>query len=112
METFTLTKDHIKLIRQMFVGWQDGYEGAPEVNIKRPYGNSDVFRDVAEILEVKWEGMEDEEYAPETIRNQLTTLHRETEFALQIVLVTGSFEPGKFVKKDRYMRRSWERVGE
>src|SRR4028118_696601 len=55
---FELTADHIKLIRRMNVGWQSCEAGAPEIDPKRPYGNSCMVGDVAEIL--GWEVDEDE----------------------------------------------------
>jgi hypothetical protein len=108
METFTLTEKHLKLLRRMYVGWQDCETGAPEIDPKRPYGNSSVARDVAEIL--------DEEYNEENglsneSEKELLKLHGQTETALQIVLVTGEFKPGEFEKTDEYGRRSWRRVG-
>lgn len=37
----------------MFVQWYDeAYDGAPGINIKRPYGNSDCYYDVIEILDI------------------------------------------------------------
>ena len=39
---FTLTADHITLLRAMYVGWCGDEYGAPEIYSKRPYGNSDV----------------------------------------------------------------------
>lgn len=50
---FTVTEDHLKLLRHIRgVRWDPGEGfGAPFINSKRPYGNSDVPRDVAEILE-------------------------------------------------------------
>lgn len=39
-----------KLLRHSIVGWQDAETGAPGINPKRPYGNSDVVRDIRKIL--------------------------------------------------------------
>ncbi len=50
---FTVTDDHLTLLQHMYIGWQDCEYGAPEVDPKRPYGNSGVATDIAEILE--WE---------------------------------------------------------
>jgi hypothetical protein len=49
---FTVTEDHLKLLRHVYdLYWEpcEGY-GAPYVGPKKLYGNSDVPRDVAEIL--------------------------------------------------------------
>ena len=104
---FSLTEDHIKLLRQMEVGWQRDEFGAPEIDPKRPYGNSQVYYDIAEHLgrDIPEEPKEfsDEEKA------EMFKLHRETETALQIVLRTGNFAPGVYVA-DRYMQ-GWKLKG-
>jgi hypothetical protein len=41
-QTFKLTDEHLKLLRRFNVGWQDSESGAPEIDPKRPYGNSAV----------------------------------------------------------------------
>src|SRR5258708_12078159 len=51
---FTVTEDHLKLLRHLCDGglyWDpgEGY-GAPFLNPKQPYGNSDVPTDVAQIV--------------------------------------------------------------
>ena len=88
---FTLTKDHIKLLRKMCVGWQDCEAGAPEIDPKRPYGNSDVYDDIHEILTGK--SFDDDDRKEE---NRYIDLHRETETALQVVLSTGKFKAGTY----------------
>ena len=96
---FTLTAEHVALLRAMCVGWQDCETGAPEIDPKRPYGNSSVDLDVAEAL--GWEVDADEGLTDEQ-RDRAMTLHRETEVALQVVLQTGSFTPGTYVNRDRF----------
>lgn len=49
-QTFTVTDEHVKLLRRFQVGWQDCETGAPEIDPKRPYGNSAVPEDIHEIL--------------------------------------------------------------
>jgi hypothetical protein len=118
-ERFNLTENHIKLIRRMSVGYNEDCEyGAPEIDPKRPYGNSSVEQDILEIIGIKelrkgvyevelngkhyllkgenkynieFEGEEDEKLV-----KQVQKLHRETETALQIVLSRGSFDTGLF----------------
>jgi hypothetical protein len=94
--TFTVTGDHLKLARRMYVGWLDDEYGAPEINPKRPYGNSDVPSDIADIL--GRDMSDDDAYA----------IHREMETVLQIALVTGRFEAGEY-EVDAYSV-AWERV--
>ena len=104
---FELTEQHIKLLRHMYVGWQDCETGAPEINPKRPYGNRTVAEDIADILGIEVDGGA----MPEAMRTRLMKLHEETEHALQIVLVTGEFEPGIFMR-DEIGRRGWKRITE
>lgn len=110
METFTLTEDHLTLLRHMYVQWQDCETGAPEVDPKRPYGNSSVAPDIAEILGHA-EG-DDIYELDEDVEDVLLALHYETETALQIVLVTGAFEPGVYEKTKLYNSRSWQKVAD
>lgn len=100
---FTLTEDHIKLLRKMNVGWNDAEFGAPEIDPKRPYGNSQVYFDIAEHLGVVIPE-EDKEFSDDE-KAEMLKLHQETEMALQIVLRTGAFTPGVYVA-DKY-RRDW-----
>lgn len=110
MSEFTLTENHLKLLRAMFVGWDDCESGAPAVDCKRPYGNSYVEGDIAEILGIEPDLPEDEEYSEE-LECKLLALHRETEFALQIVLNCGPV-PGKYRQKEKYNTRDWEMAGD
>lgn len=82
-QKFTLTKNHIKLLQRMYVSWYNCEYGAPCIDPKRPYGNSDVEEDIREIL-------------PNIPLNdeKCLEIHKETETALQIVLTTGTFKPG------------------
>lgn len=96
---FELTTDHVKLLRRMYVGWNDAETGAPEIDPKRPYGNSDVPGDVAGIL--GWEYDADDDM-PTHMEELAEALHRDTQLALQVVLTAGSFEPGLY-------RRTWPR---
>ncbi len=95
-DTFTLTEQHLVLLRAMCIGWQDAEYGAPEVDPKRPYGNSGVEADLAELL-------------PGLDLDTLRRLHRETATALQIILVTGAFVPGEY-QKPKYTK-DWQHVG-
>lgn len=89
---FNLREEHIALLCSGRTGvqWQDDETGAPEIDPKRPYGNSDVAGDVCEIL--MW---------PETPNNLKSAmdLHRETAKALAVILSTKSFEPGEYERK-------------
>ena len=103
---FTVTDEHLKLLRRAYVGWDDCEFGAPAIDCKRPYGNSDVIADIAEILEVpddQWRD-EDEDAFPDA-EEAFTKLHAETAIVLQIALATGEFRPGRYVR-EKY-GRNW-----
>lgn len=97
MKIFTITDDHLKLLAEMNVGWCHDEYGAPEIDPKRPYGNSDVPADVRGIL-----GNED--LSDEAVR----ALHVETRTALQICLRTGAFATGTFECED--YSNNWNRA--
>jgi hypothetical protein len=97
MKTFTLTENHIKLLRAAYVYFDDSCEsGGPSVDPKRPYGNSDVENDIHEILTGEKVGYDQLSRAKV---QEYTQLHRETGTALQIILDTGKFEPGEYETK-------------
>lgn len=109
-QRFTVREEHIKLLRRAYVQWQDCEFGAPEIDPKRPYGNSGVISDIAEILAIKPAKCCDHEQ--EFSREQeetLTELHRGTEQALQILCRLGSLEPGEYVNEDGY-GDNWRRA--
>lgn len=94
-QRFVLREKHLKLLSKMNVSWWDAEFGAPCIDPKRPYGNSSVIKDMAEILGI--EGKECPhcgEMLEEQDEERLRNLHKETEIALQIVLSTQSFKPG------------------
>lgn len=95
-QKFTVTESHVALARRMYVGWQDCETGAPEIDPKRPYGNSDVPGDIHEILTGVMVD-NDEVVLNREQRDEYLTLHREMGTALQVFLATGSFEPGDYV---------------
>jgi hypothetical protein len=62
---FTVTDEHLKLLRRTNVGWEDGEFGAPSIDCKRPYGNSSVYNDIAEILDIKPGDIENQDFSSE-----------------------------------------------
>jgi len=102
MKTFEFTADHLKLLRTMYVGWQDCEYGAPEIDPKRPYGNSDVEPDIHEILtgETEYE-LTDEQ------RERYAQLHRETQTAIQIMLQLGQVQLGAYTTSTKYGTPGW-----
>ena len=61
---FTVTDEHLRLLRRAHVTWVDAEFGAPEIDGKRPYGNSDVYSDIAEILGIPEDEWFDGEFRP------------------------------------------------
>lgn len=111
---FELTAQHITLLRHACVDW-DGCEfGAPAINCKRPYGNSDVVRDIAELLHPEFAALREgaQQDWLEDNAERLSGLHRETETALQIVLATGRMEPGVYQRDTAWNSRGWRRTDE
>ncbi len=97
-QTAEVLSEHLMLLRRAYVGWDDCEFGAPAIDCKRPYGNSSVERDVAEIL--GWPCDRDDD-VPDVLKQRATALHKGTEAALQIALTAGSFGPdilGSYVK--------------
>lgn len=107
MKTFTIKEEHLKLIRHMNVDFDYCEFGAPEIDPKRPYGNSgeQVYRDIAEILDIE---LDNEEDIYDDQRDQMYKLHEETATALEIILRVGAFEAGDY-EADNY-RRNWRKV--
>lgn len=104
---FELRPEHLKLLCHAYIGWNNCEFGAPEIDPKRPYGNSQVLYDIAGILGLDM-GNEDEGI-PEETKEVCRKLHRETRTALQIVLCCQTFEPGLY-RATQYLSRSWRRV--
>lgn len=107
-QSFTVTNDHLTLLRCAYVGWDDCEFGAPSIDCKRPYGNTDVYGDIAEIL--GWTLFEDADGDAHLSREQkelANRLHVETAIVLQIGLLLGKFEVGTYRKSDEYDERSW-----
>ena len=78
------------------------------INCKRPYGNSNVLADIAEVL-----GIPDSEWADEDMNplpdyeQRFLRLHVETAVALQIALSTGEFRTGRYTREDGSL--DWKR---
>lgn len=107
---FTITKEHIALIQRMNILWNGRDEnGAPMVDLKRPYGNSDVISDIAEIIVIKKiETDGGDEYWPVGTSDRCNKLHIECGTALKICLYLKSFELGVYERED-YLE-NWRKV--
>lgn len=110
-DLFEVTRDHLKLIKCMY--WEfntDMYDGCPAVDIKRPYGNSNVWQDIAEILGIEKIETDDEPVYPKGTREMCMKLHRETATCLQIITCNLMIKTGTYEKKSEYDSRSWRKV--
>lgn len=90
MASFTVTENHLKLIRQLEFE-NDGSCGAPSIDYKRPYGNSDVYRDIAKTIGMKC----DQEFTDQQI-GEMNRLNKQVVTALRICIATGAFVAGHY----------------
>jgi hypothetical protein len=109
---FSVTRDHLKLLKSSVVAWSSQWDGtmfgAACVDPRRPYGDRDVYRSMLRILGWKMNRVADLRTAefrdwdietdeiPIDEMNRLDQLHQETEIALRICLSRGEFETGIF----------------
>lgn len=109
---FTVTDEHLRLLQHAYVFWDETEFGAPSIDAKRPYGNSDVIGDIAEILGVPAsEWADDEEMNPSVDAEwRFLRVHVETAVALQIALFTREFRTGRYVRDGEYDTRTWRRA--
>lgn len=129
-ERFEVKEEHLKLMHEFEVEWDDGEFGAPRIDCKRPYGNSDVENDMLKILGItelrdgvfsfhlfgkkyllKGEDINNIEFSGNEdtkLVEQLNKLHKETQTALQICLNVGKFEAGIY-ETEKYMNK-WKKV--
>lgn len=112
--TFELREEHLRLLAESW--WEVDYDGpywrTTGQDPKRPYGNSDVLGDVAEVVYGKdWRGDDDESYAEEilgeTRTEWLVQLCDELPDALGVVTQCRTFEPGLY-RREEYSSRPWE----
>lgn len=111
MSEFTVTDEHLKLLRAAYIGWDDCEFGAPAIDCKRPYGTSNVLLGIAEILDadvIADMGDGQREDYVDANADRYTELHRETQTVLQIAVSTGEFRTGLY-RKASYTS-GWELV--
>jgi len=109
MKRFVLKEEHLKLLRNAVIRWEDAEFGAPAIDCKRPYGNSFVYGDIAEILNIKAAKFceHEREFSQEQL-NLMEKLHQETKTALQIIVATGKFEAGIYEADD--YKNNWRLI--
>ncbi len=106
---FTMNTQHLTLLRNAYVSWQGfGNEiGAPEIDVKRPYGNKSVLSDIHWLLTGERVGIVGSKRKRLSKREEkkYLKLHQETEIALQIILHTGEFVIGNYERS--FPHRNW-----
>jgi hypothetical protein len=107
VESFIVTQYHINLLRRMHIDWCYDEFGSPAVDPKRPFGNSDVYQDMLEILGLH-QPDEWTDIAPEQA-DYLNSIYAQTAVALQILVSTGNVEPGEYTR-EKYSS-NWVRSG-
>ena len=109
---FVVTEDHLKLLKHFWIDWDNTEFGAPAVDPKRPYGNSSVISDIAEILGWMdsdwWDGDQD---IPSEWHVNGNKIHKEMQTVLQILVSTLSISTGTYVNKSKY-GVDWEFLNE
>lgn len=116
---FEIKKEHLTLLKNANIIWEDCEFGAPAIDCKRPYGNSSVEVDIFEILYgepksiMKIDGKEynidiEDFEMPQELEDKIIKLHEETVTALQIILQTQKFEVGKY-ESDKYVEK-WTKI--
>lgn len=103
---FLLTSEHLALAKRLCIVWYGKENGGPGADIVRPYGNSAMLWDIAEITGCDQPG-DGEAYSP-TEERYLRGLHRDMHPVLQIILHTGQMKPGVY-KKPR-LTENWVSV--
>lgn len=98
IEKFELKEEHIKLATNMYVSWNYCEFGAPTIDPKRPYGNSYVLMDIAEILGLEIiQDADGEDVLSKEQSDICDKLHNEMHVVLEIILRCKTFEPGIYV---------------
>lgn len=92
-------EDHIKLLTNMRVTWNDSCFGSPTVNPKRPYGSTTVIEDMAKILNIGKVDEDGEIQLSDEQEKALLKFHKDTETVLEILLHNLSIKPGVYVNK-------------
>lgn len=106
---FTIIRDHIKLVKSIIIGWNPMTNRAT-IDDKRPYGDSDIPRSVAEAINLDFVEIEGGEMVLTSQQEKYCwKLNKDMATVLQIVLSTGSFRTGDY-ESDEY-GLEWKRVG-
>ena len=97
-----IKNEHIKLLKSLCVEWNSEYYlGAPAVNIKRPYGNSDIIEDIARIIGLElFEDAGGDVHLSKEQERSCIKLHKEMEHILQIVCFNNGVKDGQIWERE------------
>jgi hypothetical protein len=87
-KTFLLKEEHLKLLKRAYITNYNCEFGSPAIDCKRPFGNSDVIGDMAEILGYEYESdmYEDEgDIDREELESKLYDLYQELYTAVKVI---------------------------
>lgn len=102
---FEIKKEHLILLKSAYIVWNDCEYGAPSIYCKKPYGNSDVEKDIAILLGFDEDNIS---HLTDEDREMCRKYHRETEIALQICLQLGMFEVGLYTREET--SNNWQKL--
>lgn len=102
---FVMTQHHLKLLRHLNI--VETYMGEVVFGVDRehpygePYGPSDIFSTVEEILQLPYAEDEEERIWHTRAQNyEIESLHTDMPTALQVLLHVGSMQPGVYHRAD------------
>ena len=106
---FTITEQHLMLLQGLYI--DAGEFDLPEVDCKRPFGNSNVICDIAEKIGLSKIETNDEEWVwPKGTTEACRAATEGLYIAMQICLSTQSFEVGTYYCDDEYDQKSWKLI--
>lgn len=82
-----VTAQHLALLRQSVLAWDGAEIGAPEFDRKKPFGRTDLLKQIGESFGV-------------SKARQIARKHVETMFALGALLQHGELAPGRYAMKN------------
>jgi len=106
---FDVKEEHLKLLEEACWEHDDSmYDGAAGMNLKRPYGNSDILRDICRAIgEKPFKDHEGEEHYSEEQYEKAMSLHEELHIVLAIICTTRKVEPGRYISTSDF-GHSWK----
>lgn len=107
---FTVLRDHIKLARQMRFEWDETIPlGRLASDSKRPYGDGDIPRSVAEAINLDFvEESNGQLFLNGQQEKYCLKLHRDMETVMQIICSTGQFKSGNYEREE--YTNNWKRI--